>query len=467
MVKRIVKPMTRLSKEQIEEKMNFIKNYKISSNASTASAVDANANVSQKTVSTLGTELMKDFNIQINREAMYESITKYFGEEDAQKYIASIEEHSLYKNDETCQTPGTPYCVSITLYPFFEHGMKTMGGESGAPKHLESFCGSLINLVFAVSSQFSGAVAVVEFLLYFHYFAVKDYGKDYLKTHPDVVESKLQSVVYTLNMPAAARGYQAVFLNLSVFDRYFYESMFGHFYFPDGTHYGYDEFNELQKFFLEWLLKERKKSLLTFPVLTEASLDENGEPKDKEWAELIADLRSRGLSMFSYNDTNVAALASCCLEGTERVVMEYKGKRFCLPISELVEEITDMKRLIFDNKREAVFQTESGEVRFPLTAFQIISDETSAVVRSTAKILAMNPETGETEFVHLEGAMKKSYYGKMITFMVSGKEVCVTPDHVFLVLDEQTQETVELPAMEIAKDIQRYRIPVDTSLESA
>ena len=88
--------------------------------------------------------------------------------------------------------------------------------------------------------------------------------------------------------------------------------MFGHFYFPDGTHIEYDEFNEFQKFFMDWLLQERKKTLLTFPVLTEASLDENGEPKDKEWADFCADIRSRGLSFFSYNSETADALASCC-----------------------------------------------------------------------------------------------------------------------------------------------------------
>lgn len=127
-----------------------------------------------------------------------------------------------------------------------------------------------------------------------------------------MIKSKLQHVIYTLNQPAAARGYQSVFFNLSVFDRYFFESMFGHFYFPDGDHVDYDEYNEFQKFFMEWLLEERKKSLLTFPVVTEASLNENGKPKDKEWAYFCADIRARGLSFFSFNDDTPSALASCC-----------------------------------------------------------------------------------------------------------------------------------------------------------
>lgn len=307
-----LKPMVRMSKEQIEQKQLFVERYMGSSNAASGSAVDANSNVAFKTVSTLGAEIFKDFYIQVNRQAMFDRITSLFGAEQAQKYLDMLESHIIYKNDETSVASGMPYCVSITMYPFLEHGMTKIGGESKAPKHLESFCGSFINLVFAVSSQFAGAVATPELLNYFHYFAKKDYGDDYLNTHTDVIKSKLQHIVYSLNQPAASRGYQSVFHNMSVYDRYFYESVFGDFVFPDMSKVTYDDIAPLQRFFLEWLLNERKKSLLTFPVLTEASLNEGDKPKDEDFADMIADLRSRGLSMFSYNDDNAAAISSCC-----------------------------------------------------------------------------------------------------------------------------------------------------------
>lgn len=307
-----IKPMVRLTKEQIQQKQDQIERYIQSVNPADGSLVDSNANVSVKTVATLGAELQKDFSIQLNRKTVADYIQIYFDKNLANKYLEYLESHVLYKHDEASITPGTPYCVAINMYPFIEDGMLKLGGESKAPKHLESFCGSFVNLIFAISSQFAGAVAAVEFLLYFHYFAEKDYGKDYLDTHKDLIKQKLQSVIYCLNQPAAARGYQSVFFNMSVFDRYFFDSMFGHFMFPDGTVVNYDDFNKLQKFFMEWLLEERSKSLLTFPVLTEASLNENGKPKDTEWAEFCADIRARGLSFFSFNDDTPSALASCC-----------------------------------------------------------------------------------------------------------------------------------------------------------
>ena len=108
------------------------------------------------------------------------------------------------------------------MYPFLFDGLTKLGGESLAPKHLESFCGEFVNLVFAVSSQFAGALATVEFLMYFDYFASIDYGDDYLDTNYKLVANHLQHVVYAVNQPAAARGYQSVFWNVSLYDEEYF-----------------------------------------------------------------------------------------------------------------------------------------------------------------------------------------------------------------------------------------------------
>lgn len=312
MIKKKIKPMVRLTEKQIQDKLDFIDNYLAASNASTASMVDANANVEIKTVATLGAELNKDINIQLNRRTLYNKITELFGLEVADRYILYLEDHLIYKHDESAQTPGTPYCVAINMYPLLEHGIIPLGGSSSAPKHLDSYCGIFINLIYDVSAEFAGAVAAVEALLYFHHFAVKDYGEKYLEEHPEYIKSKFKQIIYSINESCSSRGGQCPFTNFSLFDRYFFESMFGNFYFPDGTHYDYDSFNKLQKFFMEWLLVERTRSVLTFPVLTEASLNDGDEPKDKEWADFCADIRSRGLSFFSFNDDTASALSSCC-----------------------------------------------------------------------------------------------------------------------------------------------------------
>lgn len=206
--------MQHIEEKLINNKVNFIDNYIHATNAADGSKYDANANVSCKNLATLENELNKDINIAVNRRLLANKITQLFSKELSDNYLADIESHLLYCHDESSLKP---YCVSLTLYPLLLDGLTMLGGESKAPRHLESFCGAFINLVFAVSAQFAGAVATVEFLCYFDYFARKDYGNNYLEEHKQTVIDHLQHVVYSLNQPAAARGYQSVFWNISFF----------------------------------------------------------------------------------------------------------------------------------------------------------------------------------------------------------------------------------------------------------
>lgn len=301
--------MIRLTPTQISSKLGFMQNYIAAQNAADGSTMDANANVTQKNIATMESELMKDFFVQINRAQVAEKITEIFDQELADEYIRQIEDHEIYVHDETSLKP---YCVSVTLYPFLHDGLTKLGGESKAPKHLDSFCGSFVNLVFAISAQFAGAVATVEFLNYFDYFARKDYGDNYLETHPQEVANHLQHVVYSINQPAAARGYQSVFWNISVYDQHYFDAMFGNFVFPDFSKPSWESVARLQDFFLTWFNKERTKAILTFPVVTAAMLTEDGKCKDTQFADKLARELSEGNSFFIYLSDNPDSLASCC-----------------------------------------------------------------------------------------------------------------------------------------------------------
>lgn len=302
--------MLRLNEEQVTGKVDFIHEYLLAQNAADGSKMDANANVTQKNIATLEAELMKDFFVQVNRKQVSNKISELFGNDLAKEYVRQIEDHEIYVHDETSLKP---YCVSVTMYPFLRDGLTKLGGESQAPKHLESFCGTFVNFVFAVSSQFAGAVATVEFLTYFDYFARKDYGDDYLNTHRHQIENHLQHVVYALNQPAAARGYQSVFWNISIYDQHYFDSMFGEFVFPaDFTKPEWSSVSALQDFFLDWFNKEREKTILTFPVVTVAMLTNEGQCKDQSFAEKIAGEMASGNSFFVYLSDNADSLASCC-----------------------------------------------------------------------------------------------------------------------------------------------------------
>lgn len=303
----------------LTSKKQFIKDYAKASNAATGSKYDANANVTEKNIVTLNGELFKGDIIKVNRTILTDKIREMYGEDLAKEYIQMLESHVLYKHDETSIMP---YCVAITMYPFLLEGLQPIGGLSAKPKNLDSFCGMFVNLVFAISSQFAGAVATGEFLMYFDYFARKEWGDDYWKRPEEMVdkhrnidktlEQKFQQIVYSINQPAAARNFQSVFWNISYFDKYYFEGLFGEFVFPDGTKPIWDSLNWLQKKFMSWFNEERTKCILTFPVETVALLTDGEDIRDKEWADFTAEMYSKGHSFFTYTSDSADSLSSCC-----------------------------------------------------------------------------------------------------------------------------------------------------------
>lgn len=325
----------------LTNKKQFIKDYAKASNAATGSKYDSNANVTEKNIVTLNGELFKGDIIKVNRTILTDKIREMYGEDLAKEYIQMLESHVLYKHDETSIMP---YCVAITMYPFLLEGLQPIGGLSAKPKNLDSFCGMFVNLVFAISSQFAGAVATGEFLMYFDYFARKEWGEDYWKyadancqlrfaTNPmleggdkpintaevtsmltieKVIEQKFQQIVYSINQPAAARNFQSVFWNISYFDKYYFEGLFGEFVFPDGSKPQWDSLNWLQKKFMSWFNEERTKCILTFPVETVALLTDGEDIRDKEWADFTAEMYSKGHSFFTYTSDSADSLSSCC-----------------------------------------------------------------------------------------------------------------------------------------------------------
>ncbi len=312
-------------RKDLNKKRDFIKEYINASNAATGSKFDSNANVSNKNIVTLGQELYKENNIKQNRYILCDKIRKMYSKKLADQYIADLESHILYKHDES-GTPGYPYCVAITMYPFLENGLKGLGGESIAPTDLKSFCGEFINLVYSVSSQFMGAVATPEFLMYMDYFIRKDYGEDYInhidevvdlsrkkRTIGDVIDNAFQQVVHSMNMPAGNRGYQTVFWNVGYFDKYYFEGVFGDFRFPDGTAPKWETLSWLQKRFMKWFNNERLTYTFTFPVETMALLTDGADDfMDKEYADFTAEMWSEGHSFFCYLSDSPDSLSSCC-----------------------------------------------------------------------------------------------------------------------------------------------------------
>lgn len=307
---------------EVRDKLKFLVDYCDAQNAATGSKYDANANVEQKNLATLIGELPKSNFIRLNRRMLTDRLKEMYGKEVADKYIDLLNQHFIYKNDETSLAN---YCASITMYPWLIGGTLSIGGNSKAPTNLKSFAGGFINMVFMVSSMLSGACATPEFLMYMNYFIGLEYGQDYYKNADKVVDLSLkqrtldkvitdyfEQIVYSINQPTGARNFQAVFWNISYYDRYYFESLFDAFVFPNGSKPDWDSLNWLQKRFMKWFNAERTRTVLTFPVETMALLTADGEPKDKEYGDFTAEMYAEGHSFFTYMSDNADSLSSCC-----------------------------------------------------------------------------------------------------------------------------------------------------------
>lgn len=307
---------------EVRDKLKFLIDYCNAANPATGSKYDANANVENKNIATLIGELPKSNFIRLNRRLLCDRIKEMYGKELADRYIYLVEHHFIYKNDETCLAN---YCASITMYPWLLEGTKSIGGNSTRPTNLKSFCGGFINMVFIVSSMLSGACATPEFLMYMAYFIAQEYGEDFYKRADEVVDLSarhrtldkvitdcFEQVVYSINQPTGARNFQAVFWNISYYDKYYFESIFGEFHYPDGSQPDWNAVSWLQKRFMKWFNKERTKTVLTFPVETMALLTKDGDVIDQEYADFTAEMYSEGHSFFTYMSDNADSLASCC-----------------------------------------------------------------------------------------------------------------------------------------------------------
>lgn len=486
--------------------VDYIDSYRNASNAATGSTVDSNANVENKNVTTLSSEIFKPDEIGVCRKMMTDKLAEMYGQDIAEQYLKDLQHHTIYKHDETHSQ--LPYCASITLYPFLNDGLAKLGGISGPPKNLEAFCGSFINLVFAVSAQLAGAClyrdqmlkikreddvryytinslinlfplthkltnyqgeweyadisdkgyevleegkyvpikkvmrrkysgniynistaegcnartskdhifkvvvdgetkeakaetlkvgdevycsvgdrsfpdkirkilvyqnddpyvyeieteshwyncggmithncATPEFLTYLDYFIRKKYGDDYTEHVEDLVDiSKkgrtldkvitdcFEQVVYSLNQPAAARGYQSVFWNIAYFDHPYFEEIFRDFVFPDGDEPKWETVSWLQKRFMKWFNAERLRKPLTFPVETVNLLDNGTDYVDQEWADFAAEMYAEGHSFFTYRSDSVDSLASCCYTDDTEVIVKIDDKIYIKSFNEL------------------------------------------------------------------------------------------------------------------------------------
>ena len=308
----------------VTKKLKFISDYINSDNTANAT-IDDNSNVANRNIAVLNSEIHKEDNREVNLRMLRDKLKELYPDFNYKQMDIDFDTIA-YLHDSSSQI-GMPYCVAITMYPFLLNGIKDLGGLSAAPKNIDSFCGMFVNLVFSIASQFKGAVATPGVLLCMDYFLRKEWGNLYHEKSNIVISSPyskrkqtihsqihqyFQQIVYSLMQPSGSRGNQSVFWNLSIFDKPFFDTMYGDFYFPDGSKPQWESLKWLQKDFLHWFNQERLKCILTFPVVSLCLIYQDNKFVDEDLYEFACKEYSEGNSFFTYISDSADSLSSCC-----------------------------------------------------------------------------------------------------------------------------------------------------------
>lgn len=298
-------------------------------NAATMSNTDGNANTSAKNVATLEPEVFKDDFRTIQRYRMKRKLKQMYPEV-AYDYERDIEGHEIYVHDEASTPTLKQYCMAVSLYPLMLEGCGVLDKTTPSePNDLQSFSGQLVNSIFTLSAQCKGAVAVGSYFIALNYYIIAEYGEKWYEHLDDVVtssnckksrtmrnmiEKAFKQFVCGINQPAGNRGYQSPFTNISYYDHTYFSSLFGTFYYPDGTQPEWEAVDALQRLFMNWFNQWRLRQLVAFPVETMAMVydPKTGNIIDRDYKDLTAEMYAKGHSFFTYISDSADSLASCC-----------------------------------------------------------------------------------------------------------------------------------------------------------
>ena len=314
----------------IRERIDYMNEYSQSNeNAATSSETDANANVTMKNVANLEGEVYKTTNRVIQRQRMKDKLNEMYPEV-AKKYEEDLNSHVIYTHDEATTPVLKQYCMAVSLYPLMMEGVGNIDGITPTPPNdLQSFSGQVTNLIFLLSSQCKGAVAVGEYFIALNYYIVQEFGPNWYekldvvtttdhcnkqRTIRDAIYKAFKQFIYGVNQPAGNRSYQSPFTNVSYYDHTYFDSLFGEFYYPDGTKPQWEAVDCLQRLFMKFFNKLRTKQILTFPVETMAMVydPKTNDIIDKDYKDFTAEMYAEGHSFFTYISDSADSLASCC-----------------------------------------------------------------------------------------------------------------------------------------------------------
>ena len=291
---------------------DFIDNF-IDKNVADAT-IDANANASNKDIRSMLNEKTKPHDKLFAFNKIFYEMKKMYTLRTAKEWLECEHNGAFYLHDASTTT-YLPYCYAYDLTRLATEGLFFLKNYNNkAPNHLTTFLDDVIEYISYMSNRSSGAVGIPNILIWTYYFWKKDCANGYVIKNPDYyIRQSFQKLIYRLNQPFM-RIDQTAFVNVSIFDRNYIESLFGGVQYPDGTYVidCVDELIEHQKLFMEVVSQIRSENMFTFPVLTYSLLYKDGKFVDEDFARWCSDHNT------TWNDSNffvsgdVTTLSNCC-----------------------------------------------------------------------------------------------------------------------------------------------------------
>lgn len=276
--------------------------------------IDANANASNKDIRSLINEKGKSLDKLFAFNKIFYELKKKYNLRTAKEWLECEHSGAFYLHDASTTT-YIPYCYAYDLTRLATEGLFFLKNYNNQPpKHLTTFIDDVIEYISYMSNRSSGAVGIPNILIWTYYFWKHDCETGFfIKDHDYYIKQSFQKLIYRLNQPFM-RIDQTAFVNVSIFDRNYIESLFGGVQYPDGTYVidCVDELIEHQKLFMEVVSQIRSENMFTFPVLTYSLLYKDGKFVDEDFARWCSDHNT------TWNDSNffvsgdVTTLSNCC-----------------------------------------------------------------------------------------------------------------------------------------------------------
>lgn len=382
---------------------DFIDNFVDQSTVADAS-IDGNSNVSHKDIVTLEKEMPKPHEKLLAFNKIYYEIQKKYGFQTANEWLKAEWIGWLYMHDANT-TSFKHYCFAYDLKDLAEKGLYFIEGRNAEPaKHLSTFVDFVKEYISYACNRSSGAVGLPNLIPYMFYFWKKDVDDGYyVRSKEYYAKQQFQRFIYAVNQPYLRDGSQSAFTNTSVFDRPYFEALFGGTEFPDGTFMiDYEEeIIEFQKWYMEVMAKIRHENMFTFPVSTISLLRQNGKFVDEDFATWAIKHNMEWSDSNIFCDSSVNSLSNCCRLKSNIEDLGYFNSvgGTALKVGSIKVSTINLARLALDTNSEEEYLDElKKRVIINLKALDCVRH---IIKRNVEKGLLPNFSYGLVDFPHL------------------------------------------------------------------